>query len=43
MGVDDVAELLAEQRALKRWGLVGMGQLNFLCRPARGTNLADEK
>lgn len=33
----------AEQRALRRWGLVGMGQLNFLCKPARGSDLADEK
>ncbi|MBT3810216.1 MAG: hypothetical protein HOF99_12020 [Rhodospirillaceae bacterium] len=33
----------AEQRALRRWGLVGMGQLNFLCKPARGADLADDK
>jgi len=33
----------AEQRALRRWGLVAMGQLNFLCKPARGAALTDEK
>ena len=33
----------AEQQAMRRAGLIAMGQLNFLCRPARGTALADEK
>ena len=31
------------QRWLRRWRLVPMGQLNFLCKPARGADLADEK
>lgn len=31
------------QRLLRRWGLLRMGQLNFLCKPARGADLADEK
>lgn len=31
------------RRTLRRWGLLPMGQLNFLCRPARGTELADDK
>ena len=31
------------QRTLRRWGLLRMGQLNFLCKPARGTELAEDK
>lgn len=33
----------AEQRAMRRRGLVAMGQLNFLCKPARNSDLADDK
>ncbi len=32
-----------EQRAMRRRGLLGMGQLNFLCKPTRSTALADDK